>query len=352
MALPAAYFEDGTYDKWSRVVWTIHNIAVTGKYEQDGRVLAHDFSRQGSGYDAVALDKLWDNARIYGRLRHWGSLARELRVSGVDAETIRALCATVVRPEAAPVDTIALQARLLDVCPDLQQPVTFTFGHGHVAFVDSAGKRGTIDAASGAVSVDGSNEDVYLVNDVPVPSSLSICHTAIPDDMRFRVNFEGSELATLLHDHPPSGAGAGGSAGGSIGGASADAGRRSGAIIRRASELRRDSLLAPLLGLPRLLLVVLLLANLLDLAALNPLAPERLLGVLLQSTLAFYFGLDRVHALARSSGPTSNTSVSREDSTRLWGNGMAELVVCIAFHDTRDNRCYGTVTARSEFTHL
>lgn len=49
--------------------------------------------------------------------------------------------------------------------------------------------------------------NVYLVNDVPVPSSLSICHTAIPDDMRFRVNFEGSELATLLRDQPQSEAG-------------------------------------------------------------------------------------------------------------------------------------------------
>ncbi len=97
LALPPTYYQPGSYTTWSPVVWAIRNVALVSGYPEDGRKLAHDFSRQdAASYDPRAVDRLFDSAKDHGALIYRGSIMRELRISGAPAELLaelRAHCA-------------------------------------------------------------------------------------------------------------------------------------------------------------------------------------------------------------------------------------------------------------------
>jgi hypothetical protein len=204
MALPEAFWGRQTYDQWTRIVWTIQNIAEDNGYSEEGLQLAHEFSRQGSHavYDPNVVDRLYTKAwRRSGDFRlGWSSLLRKVREH--DAALADELAPLVVSSSPQVTDgwdQADLAAALKDLL-GVQDQLSFEFKDDRIEFA-SCGEgehriAGKIQRRDGAIFVD----DVYrghIANGAIIPESMSIIHNSIPDDMRWAVTFQNESNALL-----------------------------------------------------------------------------------------------------------------------------------------------------------
>jgi hypothetical protein len=206
MALPADYYKEGSYAKWSKVIWAVRNVAGAGAYEAEGRKLAHDFSKQAgaASYSADAVDRLWSRAKSSGNLIYWGSLYWELKQSGAPSELLRQLRTAVVPAQSDQAHTDwnkdHLEQSIVELIPELQRPLNFSLKNGIINFT-AGGTSGAVDSRSSAVSLESRHRG-HLFRDLPINSSLSLLHRDITDDIisvSWTLNYENEtdDSATL-----------------------------------------------------------------------------------------------------------------------------------------------------------
>ena len=196
MALPSQYYGSKSYPDWSRIIWTIKNLACRGNYEKEGKVLAHDFSQQDpTVYCEKSVDQLWSKARQgCGRLLGWKSLLSVIRSLGMHD------LYTEIQAELPVLADWNRNDLLHKLCSTVDgiDPVdcNFAIEQDTIQF-KSKNIQGHIDKRDLGVFVEEEFK-CYLDSEIPVPGALSILHKDIRDDVSFNVTFDKDDDSALL----------------------------------------------------------------------------------------------------------------------------------------------------------
>jgi hypothetical protein len=207
MALPESFWGRQTYDQWTRIVWTIQNVAEDNGYAADGLQLAHEFSCQADAatYDERVVERLYYKAWKSGTRRlGWSSLLRKLGEH--DQALAEELAKETSRNEVDGWNQNDL-AKALGELLGLEYrggEIKFTFGEDKIDFEHSGRETeqvvtGKIHRDDGAIFVDQVYKG-HIANGAVIPESMSIIHSSITDDMRWAVTFENENRALLRSD--------------------------------------------------------------------------------------------------------------------------------------------------------
>jgi phage/plasmid-associated DNA primase len=200
MALPAQFYAPGSYTHWSRVIWTIKNLSERGTFEEKGKELAHQFSKQSDTvYNVDHVNRLWEKARVGCRnLLGWRYLLSTLKENGMH-DMVKEVCAdaqifkgTVVA-EWKQTDLVGILSSAIGIdesCEFTFNTDTISFSCGHI--------RGDISRRDLSVYVNGEFK-CYLTQNVPVPGNLSLVHKDISDSAHFDVKFDKFDDSAVLN---------------------------------------------------------------------------------------------------------------------------------------------------------
>jgi phage/plasmid-associated DNA primase len=203
MSLPDKYYDSGSYQEWSRIVWTIQALANDGNYVDEGLELAHDFSRQAglSNYDSNAVDELYQSGarRLHGPRLGWRSLLRKLQEHAPDVAT-ELTSKVIVQPlNSVPDDWDDTQLgnvirEMLNIDENTQ--ITFVFSENAICFTTQDQRSGKIRREDGAVTFED-NYVGHVTKDVEIDNSLALLHSSIPESARWKLNFTSQDEAEL-----------------------------------------------------------------------------------------------------------------------------------------------------------